>query len=121
MNNNEVPAAKSLRWLAMQFPKVENPQDNADKLQNCINLYCTNAAYLIECQNAEIERLKVGEYRHISKTLQNARIEAIEEFAEKLKDAVDEPREIEGEVIDFIIDRIDSLVKEMMEDKDVQK
>lgn len=58
MNNNEVPAAKSLRWLAMQFPKVENPQDDADRLQNCINLYCTNAAYLIECQNAEIERLK---------------------------------------------------------------
>lgn len=52
--------------------------------------------------------------------IDKAKVEAIEEFAERVKDAVDEPKEIDGEVIDFIIDIINSLVKEMTEDKDVQ-
>lgn len=90
MNNNEVPAAKSLRWLAMQFPKVENPQDDSDRLQNCINLYCTNAAYLIECQKSEIERLTINMnafglgMKREKERADTARAEAIREFAERL-------------------------------------
>ena len=57
MADKEIKEAKSLRWLANQFPKVENPKDNGDRLCNCINLYCTNAAELIERQAAEIKRL----------------------------------------------------------------
>lgn len=58
MADKEIKEAKSLRWLANQFPKVENPKDNGDRLCNCINLYCANAAELIEQQAAKIERLK---------------------------------------------------------------
>ena len=42
--------------------------------------------------------------------------EAIKEFAEKVKDIVDEPALIRGRVIDTIIARIDDLVKEMTEE-----
>lgn len=57
LTDKEIKEAKSLRWLANQFPKVENPKDNGDRLCNCINLYCTNAAELIERQAAEIKNL----------------------------------------------------------------
>lgn len=40
-------ASKALRWLANQFPAIENPKDDADKLSTCINLYCTNGAETI--------------------------------------------------------------------------
>lgn len=50
MNNRkrEIPEAKSLRWLANQFPFEENPKDDTDKLCNCINIYCTDGANKIE-------------------------------------------------------------------------
>lgn len=57
----------------------------------------------------------------IPATLSRVKAEAIKEFAERLKDAVDEPTKIDGEDIDFIIDIIDSRVKEMTEGKDVEK
>lgn len=50
----EVPEAKSLRWLAFIFPKIENPADDCDRMTNCIHLYCTNAAKLIEQQRDEL-------------------------------------------------------------------
>ena len=50
----EVPEAKSLRWLAFVFPKIENPADDCDRMTNCIHLYCTNAAKLIEQQRDEL-------------------------------------------------------------------
>lgn len=53
----EVPEAKSLRWLAFIFPKIENPVDDCDRMTNCINLYCTSAADLIEHQSKEIDEL----------------------------------------------------------------
>ena len=48
----------------------------------------------------------------ISELLEAAKTEAIKEFAERLKDIVDEPALIRGRVIDTIIARIDNLVKE---------
>lgn len=48
MKNNEIPEVKSLRWLANMFPFTENPQDEADRISNAINLYCTAGANKIE-------------------------------------------------------------------------
>ena len=93
MADKEIKEAKSLRWLAVQFPKVENPKDDIDKMQNCINLYCTNAADLIDHQQAEIERLQ-GENLMLSQKritfperielVNNARAEGIKEYKEQL-------------------------------------
>lgn len=135
MNNNEVPAAKSLRWLAMQFPKVENPQDDVDRMQNCINLYCTNAAYLIECQNAEIERYKSVlpylEHQNMDfcgvlcdfaeELINKAKADAIKEFAKRLKETKIKPEFPWDDFYDFYVTAIaiDTLVKEMTgEDND---
>ena len=56
-------AEKSLRWLANQFPKIEEPKDNSDKMVNCIHLYCENGANTIaallaraEAAEAELEQ-----------------------------------------------------------------
>lgn len=38
---------KSLRWLANQFQKIEEPKDDSDKIVNCIHLYCENGARAI--------------------------------------------------------------------------
>lgn len=55
MNDNEI--IKALEWLIFNFPKIEKPKDDADKMCNCINLYCQNALDLISQKEAEIERL----------------------------------------------------------------
>lgn len=68
---------------------------------------------LINRQKAEIEESRGIVYTCRTDALKSIRTEAVKEFAERLKDAVDKPREIDGEDIDFIIDIIDSLVKEM--------
>ena len=49
---------KSLKWLIFNFPEIENPKDEADKISNCIHLYCQNAVEELNRQKAEIERLK---------------------------------------------------------------
>ena len=49
---------KSLKWLIFNFPEIENPKDDADRISSCINLYCNNALDLINRQKAEIERLE---------------------------------------------------------------
>lgn len=51
------------------------------------------------------------------KMLQTAKSEAIKEFAERLKDKVDNPVLIEGKYIDRVIDIIDNLVKEITEQR----
>lgn len=99
MADREIKEAKSLRWLAVQFPKVENPKDDVDKMQNCINLYCTSAADLIDHQQAEIEGLQKllysfldtrnGDLVRITNTeleiiKKPIRAEAIKEFVERL-------------------------------------
>lgn len=40
--------AKSLRWLADMFPYIENPKDDAEKMNNAIHIYATNGADKIE-------------------------------------------------------------------------
>ena len=72
-------------------------------------------------QKAENERLKekVKGFQELwceaESDLRTARAEAIKEFAERVKDIVDEPALIRGGVIDATITKIDNLVKEMME------
>lgn len=41
-------AAKSLSWLSNQFPYTENPEDDTDKLLNCIHLYSSNGSEAIK-------------------------------------------------------------------------
>lgn len=57
VNTKEIPEVKSLRWLAINFPAIENPQDDSDKISTCINLYCTAAANLLEDYRNKIEHL----------------------------------------------------------------
>jgi predicted GNAT family acetyltransferase len=125
------------------FPKVENPKDESDKICNCINLYCTNAIEQLNRQKAEIERLQriivgfmdeVGTWSNkyevdISTILKlpllakedfnirnKIKSEAIKEFAERLTDKADL---IKANALDsrwaIWQDDIDNLVKEMTE------
>lgn len=50
--------AKSLRWLANQFPAVEAPSDDTDRLLSCIHLYCTAGADAIDTLAASITALQ---------------------------------------------------------------
>ena len=69
---------------------------------------------LIKRQKAEIESLKEAYAIYEETTgLKWARAETIKEFAERVKDIVDDPALIRGRVIDIIIDTIDNLVQEM--------
>ena len=45
---SQIPEIKSLRWLANQFPYIENPKDDTDRLSNAIHVYCTAGANKIE-------------------------------------------------------------------------
>lgn len=56
---------KSLRWLANQFPLINQPKDDADRFSNCIHLYCSAAADALTALTeenaklrAELERMK---------------------------------------------------------------
>lgn len=40
--------AKSLSWLSNQFPYTENPEDDTDKLSNCIHVYSGNGSEAIK-------------------------------------------------------------------------
>lgn len=53
----DVKEAKSLRWLALQFPLVENPEDDGDRLCNAIHIYATAGAEKLEAQAKAIEQL----------------------------------------------------------------
>lgn len=50
--------AKSLRWLANQFPAVETPRDDTDRMQTCIHLYCAAGADAIETLTAQLSALQ---------------------------------------------------------------
>lgn len=87
--------------------------DNCPCVGECwnVNKYAID---LINRQKAEIESLKEAYAIYEETTgLKLARAETIKEFAERVKDIVDEPALIRGRVIDIIIDTIDNLVKEM--------
>lgn len=125
LTDKEIKEAKSLRWLANQFPKVENPKDNGDRLCNCINLYCTNAAELIERQAAENINLQKenkalrdqcdywrAEVKEARLDIIKAPKEAIKEFAEKLKRRFLNKNEV-------INNTIDNLLKELVGENNV--
>ena len=85
MSENEI--IKALKWLILNFPKQEEPNDDSDRLCNCINLYCQNAVDLINRQKAEIERLqKVSDIRLkcLGRSRAKAKSEAYKEFADRL-------------------------------------
>ena len=82
---------------------------------DCAGEVSAMALDLINRLKAENEESRGIVYTCRTDALKSIRTEAVKEFAERLKDAVDKPREIDGEDIDFIIDIIDSLVKEMTE------
>lgn len=44
----EIPEAKSLRWLAFNFPFTSAPEDDTDRLSNAIHLYAQRGAEKIE-------------------------------------------------------------------------
>lgn len=76
----------------------------------CNEMLAHDALGIIDRQNAEIEELR--KYKHDYYVLKS---KAIKEFAENVKDIVDEPALIRGRVVDVIIEKIDNLVKEMTE------
>ena len=41
-------AAKSLRWLAFNFPDIESPADESDRMCKCIHAYSEKGAEAIE-------------------------------------------------------------------------
>ena len=70
MAENEIAEVKALKWLTIQFPEIEDPKDDTDRLQNCINLYCTNAINKINSQQADIE---------FGKTINHLQMEELQE------------------------------------------
>ena len=54
---NEKNITKALRWLAYNFPKIENPNHYTHNVQNCINKYCLDAAKRIEDLEEEVDHL----------------------------------------------------------------
>lgn len=50
--------AKSLRWLANQFPAVDAPKDDTDRISTCIHLYCTAGADAIDTLTAQLAALQ---------------------------------------------------------------
>ena len=57
-NKKEILQAKSLRWLANNFPFTPFPKDDDDRLCNAINIYCTAGAELLEKQAEKICELE---------------------------------------------------------------
>ena len=62
---NEDPVVKSLKWLQIQFPWIDNPEDNTDKMCNAINTYAKAAEIkintledLLDKKTKECEDLK---------------------------------------------------------------
>ena len=53
----KIMEAKSLRWLANQFPFKKDPKDETDRLSNAIHIYATEGAEKIETQATTIKRL----------------------------------------------------------------
>ena len=47
-NNTVEQCKKQLKWLTFNFPYVEDPKDDTDRICNCIHLYCENAVAVID-------------------------------------------------------------------------
>ncbi len=89
-NQEEIKEVKSLRWLALNFPRIEKPQNEGDKLCSCINRYCNSAADLIERLAAENEKFKeqLDEYPFKCKVGNNSEIysKSIEDYDRLIAD-----------------------------------
>lgn len=59
--DGEIPEAKSLRWLANQFPYLKEAKDDGDRMIRAINVYATAGADKIESLARELNKLKKGE------------------------------------------------------------
>lgn len=63
----EVPEAKSLRWLANQFPLIDNPESDVDKMNNAIHAYAIAGADKLEEQaellEEQAEKIRMLEIR----------------------------------------------------------
>lgn len=83
-------AAKSLRWLANQFPLIEQPKNNNDRIVSCINIYCENGAVAItDC----ISRAETAEARLAKAQEELDKMEQLHEDARlKLGKAMDDLR-----------------------------
>ena len=78
---------KRLRWLIFNFPIIKKPKDDADRLSNCISLYCQGALDEIIRQDEEIERLKKEneQFADIGKLYSEVRADAINEYIKELE------------------------------------
>jgi hypothetical protein len=61
--------AKSLRWLAFNFPEVHPANDDVDRMSNNIHLNCSDGAAAIEKLTADLKQcrnelcLRCGQYK----------------------------------------------------------
>lgn len=55
---SNVSEAKSLRWLARQFPYIKDPKDDMDRLSDFIHLYASAGADCIDRLQAEVDFLR---------------------------------------------------------------
>ena len=55
---SEVAQAKSLRWLANQFPPIPNADNTVDKMNNLIHIYATAGADKIDALGKELEEVR---------------------------------------------------------------
>ena len=112
MNDNDI--IKALECCSSEKNSCTECPIDALGYCECMTPMSINCLNLINRLKAEIEELKEAYAVYEETTgLKWVRAEAIKEFAERVKDIVDEPALIRGRVIDIIIDTIDNLVKEM--------
>ncbi len=55
---SNIPEAKSLRWLANNFPFIEHPKDDIDRMNNLIYLYCKAGADKIDELSEKLNNVK---------------------------------------------------------------
>ena len=81
----EIQEASSLRWVANQFPHIENAEDDVARMMNCINLYCSRGADLIEDQKKKIDNL-VEEQENLKNHIKEVQVQTISKFAQMLRE-----------------------------------
>ena len=122
MKDDEI--IKALEHHASHTDECDNCPNAEISATECSRITAENALNLINRQNVEIERLqsmnqaKLDMIRDIRAELKTAKFEAIREFAEKLKYCVNYVHSPIGESVLYdAIETINSLVKEMTEEK----
>ena len=114
MTDNEI--IKALECLSGN--STENGETEC--AQCCFNsAYCVmdaaeNALDLINRQKAEIDRMKKNE-KLIPEAIKSSKSDAIKEFAEMLKEWVNNPKNFNAAERTFILQGIDKILKDMLE------